>query len=176
VNGHTGNHRLRQLAVARKPQFDAGSYTEKRALAIEIVAIIKDLKPPGRFLRKAKPTKAVEGQVAPPSAESDWEELDLERCIHKACQVMRDIDREDRKDRDERRRLKKLRTEDKVPDVGECLDVNKEAEGQAVSDSAVMSAAGKADEDDSEVVAVEEAIAAIEGATSPEMPVKTETV
>ena len=33
VNGHVGNARLRELALARKIQFDGGNYTEKRALA-----------------------------------------------------------------------------------------------------------------------------------------------
>ncbi len=54
VNGHIGNNRLRILAQERKIQFDSGNYTEKRALATEIVQIIKALEPPGRFLKRVK--------------------------------------------------------------------------------------------------------------------------
>jgi hypothetical protein len=52
VNGHVGNERFRQLAIDRKPQFDAGNYSEKRALATEVVNIIRSLDPPGRFLKR----------------------------------------------------------------------------------------------------------------------------
>jgi hypothetical protein len=98
-----GNQRLRKFAAERKAEFDAGSYTEKRALALEIVVRIKTLDPPGRFMRKAKPNEATD---------SEWVEVDSEKAIHKACQVMRDIDRPDRRARDERRRLKKMQKVD----------------------------------------------------------------
>jgi hypothetical protein len=91
---------LRRFATEQKAEFDAGSYTEKRALALEIVMRIKALDPPGRFMRKAKPNEATD---------SEWVEVDSEKAIHKACQVMRDIDRPDRRERDERRRIKKMR-------------------------------------------------------------------
>lgn len=184
VNGHTGNQRLRQLAVARKSQFDEGTYTEKRALATEIVSIIKDLTPPGRFLRKAKPTKPLNWPVETiPSVadESEWqEELDLERCIHKACQVMRDIDRQDRKDRDERRRLKKLNTEGKVSVEYHInsSDGNRNDGTAAMPDTAATSDAEKAvheDNNDSEVADKTNPIAAFEAheatATGPDIPV-----
>ncbi|VEU43889.1 unnamed protein product [Pseudo-nitzschia multistriata] len=63
VNGHVGNARLRALAMERKPQFDAGNYTEKRVLAAEIVAAIKALDPPGRFLKKASKELQAEYQA-----------------------------------------------------------------------------------------------------------------
>jgi hypothetical protein len=103
VNGHKGNQFLRELAVARKGQFDTGSYSEKRVLATEIVSIVKELNPPGRFLRVVKPGKPLEGSTSSMLSEYSWEELDLEKSIHKACQVMRDIDRLDRKHRLERK-------------------------------------------------------------------------
>mmetsp|Transcript_1959 Transcript_1959/g.5197 ORF Transcript_1959/g.5197 Transcript_1959/m.5197 type:complete len:999 (-) Transcript_1959:966-3962(-) len=53
VNGHVGNARLRSLALERKARFDTGNYTEKRLLAAEIVAHIRALNPPGRFLKHA---------------------------------------------------------------------------------------------------------------------------
>ena len=114
VNGHVGNHRLRTLAMERKAQFDAGNYTEKRALATEIVQIIKSLDPPGRFLKrmpksKASEIKSGENQWNLPARGLDgsWEELNDEKSIHKACQVMRDIDRPDRKEMLLRRATKK---------------------------------------------------------------------
>lgn len=110
VNGHIGNSRLRNLALERKIQFDAGNYTEKRALATEIVHLIRSLKPPGRFLKKVtakKGEKVVEEKDAAKAFENEWEELPDEKAIHKACQVMRDIDRPDRKDRELRRANKK---------------------------------------------------------------------
>lgn len=92
---------MRELGLAHKSDFDAGSFTDKRSLATQIVSIIRGLDPPGRFLRHAK-TLIFEERNA-----SEWEELDLESSIIKACQVMRDISRLDRKDRDERRMLRK---------------------------------------------------------------------
>jgi len=114
VNGHIGNQRLRTLAMERKMQFDGGNYTEKRALATEIVQIIKSLDPPGRFLRRKARTKASENttgenqwNLPPRGLDGSWELLNDEKSIHKACQVMRDIDRPDRKDRELRRAKKK---------------------------------------------------------------------
>lgn len=83
MNGHVGNARFRQLATKRKPLFDAGNYSEKRSLATEIVGLIRGLEPPGRFLKRGKGTDV-------------WEELSDDRAIHKACQVMRDLQRPDR--------------------------------------------------------------------------------
>jgi hypothetical protein len=103
VNGHLGNARLRQLAQERKPQFDAGNFAEKRALATEIVGIIRALDPPGRFLKRVIAKKDADGSVDDDKAdglirgvEGDWEELSDDRAIHKACQVMRDLQRPDR--------------------------------------------------------------------------------
>ena len=131
VNGHTGNHRLRQMATARKTQFDNGNYTEKRALATEIVMQIRNLNPPGRFLRKLPSGSAAssssngvivqggpefEGIASTNNGDTTlWEELSDERAIHKACQVMRDMDRADRKDREERRKLRLLKKQGKLP-------------------------------------------------------------
>lgn len=115
VNGHVGNARLRQLSLERKSQFDAGNYTKKRSLAKDVVTQIRKLDPPGRFLRKIDPSKPRSNDCKPiigsRGLEGKWEELSDERAIHKACQVMRDIARPDRKERDERRKIKKLKKE-----------------------------------------------------------------
>jgi hypothetical protein len=110
VNGHHGNQYLRELAMARKLQFDAGNYSDKRTLATEIVKLIHGLQPPGRFLRLVKTNaecnnkQDIEGCIVEtPSVESKWEEVDLDKAINKACQVMRDIDRQDRKHRIDRK-------------------------------------------------------------------------
>jgi len=155
VNGHVGNQRFRKLAVDRKPQFDAGNYSVKRALATEIVGIIRSLDPPGRFLKRVKKKKKKNNttvrdnqqqttttdqnnnnkddndnndnnhagddntdnssttgednnnndnttdngnnrEVPVRGLDGSWEELSDDRAIHKACQVMRDINRPDR--------------------------------------------------------------------------------
>lgn len=121
VNGHKGNQYLRQLAMARKAQFDSGTYSEKRLLATEIVSAIKDLDPPGRFLRRLSkpPGKDLESATL----SSSWEELDVEKSIHKACQVMRDIDRQDRKHRLERKIAKMNRMQNLYSNL---MDENKE--------------------------------------------------
>lgn len=163
VNGHIGNQRLRKLALERKTAFDAGNYTEKRSLASEIVTIIKALDPPGRFLKRASKKNDDGGvQDGDESKEEDtkdqegeWEELSDEKSIHKACQVMRDIDRPDRKDREERRAKKKQKLmetkTDKEPEVKEedAMEEKKEE---------------KKEETISETTAVEEAVAATEAA------------
>lgn len=115
VNGHSGNERFRTLAIERKPQFDSGNYSEKRALATEIVGMIRSLDPPGRFLKKINGASKVtdENWDHSHTLEGQWEELSDEKAIHKACQVMRDIARPDRID-GRRSKKKKLNPEDIV--------------------------------------------------------------
>ena len=104
VNGHIGNERFRQLAVERKDRFDAGNYADKRALAAEIVGIIRSLDPPGRFLKRAavssnRPAKTANDEgwsMYTRGLDGEWEELSDDKAVHKACQVMRDLHRPDR--------------------------------------------------------------------------------
>jgi hypothetical protein len=145
VNGHIGNSRLRTLALDRKIQFDSGNYTEKRALATEVVQIIRTLDPPGRFLKRVaasakKPAKEGNDWILPPRGlDGTWEELNDEKAIHKACQVMRDIDRPDRKDRELRRAKKKQKVldggSDETPSGGESPVHHHHAEGTAADDA-----------------------------------------
>ena len=161
MNGHVGNQNMRELAMERKAQFDAGNFTVKRQLAIEIVHHLRGLDPPGRFLKRLEANKPVpkEAKVvaAPEGDQPGWEELDQEKAIHKACQVMRDLDRADRRERDERRRLKKLKKEGKLPPGVEIPGDNKSA---AVA-AAASAAAGESTENASSEV-VDEAVAAAE--------------
>ena len=83
MNGHVGNCRLRNLAIERKQKFDNGNFTEKQALATEIVTIIRSLDPPGRFLKKVTKTTASDLK----GLSGEWEELSYDKAIHKACQV-----------------------------------------------------------------------------------------
>jgi hypothetical protein len=104
VNGHSGNERLRKLASERKAQFDAGNCMARRNLAMEIVTIIRNLDPPGRFLKQAgvQQTNATGGggvDTLMDGGGATWEEVTDDKAIHKACQVMRDLDRPDRQDR-----------------------------------------------------------------------------
>lgn len=99
MNGHVGNQRFRKLAIERKAQFDAGNYSEKRTLASEIVGVIRSLDPPGRFLKRVANhggETAKSKEEASPQGLDGWEELSDDRAIHKACQVMRDLQRPDR--------------------------------------------------------------------------------
>ena len=114
VNGHYGNKYLRELAMTRKCAFDSGNYTDKRKLATEVVTMIQQLQPPGRFLtlNKLKPNKTNTegGENVSSVAESHWEAVGIDKAIMKTCQVMRDIDRPDRKYRVDRKlaRLNRL--------------------------------------------------------------------
>ena len=103
-----------------------------------------------------KPSK-VEGNewILPPKGlDGTWEELSDEKAIHKACQVMRDIDRPDRKDRGSR---KKQKVGASSPTKGAAADSEKsKAEGK---DSMTVLA-----ETTAEKAAVEEAVAATEEA------------
>lgn len=108
---------------------------------------IRSLEPPGRFLKRVnraatKPQKDESGDwVLPPRGlDGTWDELNDEKAIHKACQVMRDIDRPDRKDREVRRR-KKLKL---GPDGEECSVTST---GAAAKEDATA-APGAADDDD----------------------------
>ena len=115
VNGHTGNSRLRKLCSERKANFDAGNFTDKRALATEVVQTIRSLNPPGRFLKKANTKDGKTGdEPAVELIDGVWEELNDEKAIHKACQVMRDMDRKDRAFRVERKEKRKAAKEAKA--------------------------------------------------------------
>jgi hypothetical protein len=197
VNGHIGNARLRTLASERKIQFDSGGYTEKRALATEIVQIIKALDPPGRFLKRSKKNKPEDEQLLllqqqqqqlllqqqqqqqqdgqgnmfnlpPRGLDGTWEELSDEKSIHKACQVMRDIDRPDRKDRELRRAKKKQKLLD--PKGDEVVAVKGEPSGDTTGTTKTTTLPegdekdSKEEETTAEKAAVKEAIAATEEA------------
>lgn len=77
----TGNRRFRDLCFKRKPEFDAASHAAKRRIANEIVVATKETG--GRFLKR----KVDKGP---------WFEMDDEKALLKACQVMRDYQRPDR--------------------------------------------------------------------------------
>lgn len=96
INGHVGNTAFRGLCLERKTQFDAGNYSEKRALATEVVNIIRNQNPPGRFLKRATRADGGTGEHDVVATEGEWVELTDEKAVHKACQVMRDIARPDR--------------------------------------------------------------------------------
>jgi hypothetical protein len=121
VNGHVGNANFRKLCLERKQAFDAGNYSEKRALATEVVQLTKALDPPGRFLKRAPQNHSMEntetitetGEVV----DGEWIELSDDKAIHKACQVMRDIARPDRiNGRGRRKGGKAVKTEDREKD------------------------------------------------------------
>lgn len=66
--------------MERKERFDAGNFSEKRALATEIVQLVRSLDPPGRFLRRIDPKRPPKDQVdCPPGLEGLWIELNDEQ-------------------------------------------------------------------------------------------------
>lgn len=155
VNGHIGNVRFRELCLERKPEFDAGSYSEKRALATEVVSIVRGLEPPGRFLKRVKEGTA-EGAVHH-SDMPGWEELSDDKAIHKACQVMRDIARPDRTGE---RKRKSEDEEDLRLEAAEEKETNAAAEVAAQAKNSMTILA----ETTAEAAAVQAAVAATEEA------------
>jgi hypothetical protein len=157
VNGHIGNVRFRELCLERKPQFDAGSYSDKRALATEVVSIVRGLEPPGRFLKRVKEGTA-EGGVQY-SDLPGWEELSDDRALHKACQVMRDIARPDRTGERKRKSKDDQEEEDlKLEAAEKDTDAAPEVAAQAKNSMTILA------ETTAEASAVQEAVAATEEA------------
>jgi hypothetical protein len=69
---------------------------------LKMVNIIQNLNPPGRFLKRinnSDPFIASSDHISlsihATRLDGEWEELSDERAIHKACQVMRDLNRPD---------------------------------------------------------------------------------
>jgi len=89
---HPGNQRFRTLVTTRTDETYCASYSasEKRAVAEEIIRHIKDLKPPGRFLKREGRGQVSRGLQGP------WEELTDKEVIKKTCQALRDCNRLDR--------------------------------------------------------------------------------
>jgi hypothetical protein len=74
---------------------------------------LKRAAPPKKDPEKNGEEKTEGGEKAPPAEGSPdlidgvWEQLSDDKAIHKACQVMRDINRPDRKFREERKEARK---------------------------------------------------------------------
>lgn len=92
ISQHPGNERFRALVNTRQDSSYCSGFTtsEKRALAEEIVAHIRNLDPPGRFLKRLGRSQSSRGLHGP------WEELSHRECIKKTCQALRDCNRQDR--------------------------------------------------------------------------------
>jgi len=91
---HPGNERFRTLiTTSYRDKFYCATYSniEKKALAMEIVAHIHNLEPPGRFLKrgnsKARASKILDGS---------WETLSKKEALKKTTQALRDCNRTDR--------------------------------------------------------------------------------
>lgn len=89
---HAGNERFRALVQARHDADYCHSYTtsEKRAVAEDIINHLRQLVPPGRFLKRPGRSKNSRGLDGP------WEELSEKEAIKKTCQALRDCNRQDR--------------------------------------------------------------------------------
>ena len=89
---HPGNQRFRTLITTFRDQEYCTSYSagEKRAVALQIIKHIKDLEPPGRFLKRDGRGQGSRGLSGP------WDELSEREAIKKTCQALRDCNRQDR--------------------------------------------------------------------------------
>jgi hypothetical protein len=89
---HPGNERFRALVQSRYDENYCQHYTvtEKRAVAEDIIAHIRSLDPPGRFLKRSGRSGGSRGLAGP------WEELAPREVVRKTCQALRDCNRNDR--------------------------------------------------------------------------------
>lgn len=89
---HPGNQRFRALIKSHTDQSYCSDYSTsaKKALAEEIVSHIRNLDPPGRFLKRPPRVKKVNVTEGP------WEELTDKETLKKTCQALRDCNRGDR--------------------------------------------------------------------------------
>jgi hypothetical protein len=86
VAQHPGNQRFRALVKSRSnnPFYSRYTRSAKLVVAQEIINHIRNLKPPGRFLKH------------PSSVSNTWEKLSDKETLKKTCQALRDCSRVDR--------------------------------------------------------------------------------
>lgn len=89
---HPGNLRFRALVKSHADQNYCSEYSTsaKKAIAEEIIQHIRNLNPPGRFLKR--PSRVKKGGCG----SGQWEELSYRETLKKACQALRDCNRGDR--------------------------------------------------------------------------------
>lgn len=89
---HPGNERFRSLIKTRQDEHYCSDFTTemKKALASEVITHIKNLDPPGRFLKRDGASQSSRGLEGP------WEELTEREASKKATQALRDCNRTDR--------------------------------------------------------------------------------
>ena len=89
---HPGNLRFRALVKSHADQSYCSDYSTsaKKALAEEIIHHIRNLNPPGRFLKRPPRVKKADVDSGP------WEELSFRETLKKTCQALRDCNRGDR--------------------------------------------------------------------------------
>ncbi|CAB9518565.1 expressed unknown protein [Seminavis robusta] len=76
-NSHVGNEKLREMARAVTEVYKKASKKEKSRMAWDLIEQVKQLNPPGRFLRRIQDTGA-------------WEEVPVSQAREKAGQCLRD--------------------------------------------------------------------------------------
>lgn len=95
ISHHPGNERFRTLITNYQDASYCTNYSasEKKAVALEIIHHIHNLKPPGRFLKRDVRGSSRQG---PRGRDGDWVELTEREAIKKTCQALRDCNRHDR--------------------------------------------------------------------------------
>eukprot|EP00984_Skeletonema_dohrnii_P018862 scaffold8921_cov81-Skeletonema_dohrnii-CCMP3373.AAC.2 len=98
INSHIGNIQFRAYCSERKERFDSSTPAEKRACALEVINLVKQLVPPARFLKRdpralqqAVPTGDGSYRLPPRGLEGPWEEVPHDKACAKTIQVLRDL-------------------------------------------------------------------------------------
>jgi len=83
INSHRGNIQFREWVAKRKNDYNlAPSKQDKARVAREVIALVQNQSPPGRFLQK--------DQTASHGAMSWWVEIDDDRIMSKTSQALRE--------------------------------------------------------------------------------------
>lgn len=111
INSHTGNIQFRKWVAVRKNDYNlAVNKSDKARVAREVIALVKNQDPPGRFLQR-DPTS--------PGTHAFWVELDDEKMMAKTSQALREgapAIREAHKDEIEEKRLKAAAAPRRAPE------------------------------------------------------------
>ena len=88
INGHEGNVRFRAWVAQRKNDYNlAPSKVEKAQVARQVIAVVQNQDPPGRFLQKDRTMASTSSSSG---STSWWIELDDERRMAKTSQALRE--------------------------------------------------------------------------------------
>lgn len=85
-NQHIGNEKLRQLARLQSKNYQTASKKGKSSISRDLVQQVRNMNPPGRFLKKKESSKSSDGA----SSSCYWEDVGDDIAREKTSQVLRD--------------------------------------------------------------------------------------